>query len=99
MVTDGRKNKADFPRYIDFGKFGPPVKMISEEQEEKMWNIKVESDGYLGSVHFNYSDHRDGVKKAFGTESWDLIKDDSGWKIVSVKYTVTVVPELTNNIN
>jgi hypothetical protein len=54
-----------------------------------LWNIKVESDGYLGSVNFNYSDHRNGIEKAFGTEAWDLIKDESGWKIVSVKYTVT----------
>ena len=94
MVKARRKVKPDFPRTVNFGKFGPPVKMISdnEEQEEKMWNIKVESDGYLGSVHFNYSDHRNGVKKAFGTEAWDLIKEESGWKIVSVKYTVTEAP-------
>ncbi|RYV01235.1 hypothetical protein SOPP22_12565 [Shewanella sp. OPT22] len=93
MLNIKRKIKPNYPRSVDFGKFGPPVKMISddEEQEEKMWNIKVESDGYLGSVHFNYSDHRNGVKKAFGTEAWDLVKGDSGWKIVSIKYTVTEV--------
>jgi hypothetical protein len=94
MVNARRKVKPDFPRSVDFGKFGPPVKMISEkeEQEEKIWDIKVESDGYLGTAHFNYSDHRNGIKKAFGTEAWDLIKEDSGWKIVSVKYTVTETP-------
>jgi len=65
--------------------------MISDkkQQEEKMWNIKVETDGLLGSVHFNYSDNRDGVKHAYGTEAWELVREDTGWKIVSVIYTVT----------
>lgn len=99
MVNAKRKEKPNFPRSIDFGKFGPPVKMISdeEEQEEKMWNIKIETDGYLATVHFNYSDHRGGIKKAFGTEAWDLIRDESSWKIVSVKYTVTETPQSINN--
>jgi hypothetical protein len=56
-----------------------------------MWNIQIETDGYLASVHFNYSDHRNGIKRAFGTEAWDLVKDGAQWKIVSVKYTVTEV--------
>lgn len=94
MVNAKRKVKPDYPRTVDFGQFGPPVRMISddEKQEEKMWNIEIETDGYLASVHFNYSDHRNGVKKAFGTEAWDLVREESGWKIVSVKYTVTEVP-------
>lgn len=91
MVNKKRKVKPNYPRTVNFGKFGPPVKMISdkEKQEEKIWNIQIETDGYLGSVHFKYSDHRNGLKKAFGTEAWDLVRDDTSWKIVSVKYTVT----------
>jgi hypothetical protein len=94
MVAEQRKVKADFPRSIDFGQFGPPENMLAgdEKREEKMSDIKIESDGYLGSVHFKYGDYRNGVKKAFGTEAWDLVREDSGWKIVSVKYTVTEVP-------
>lgn len=93
MYDAKRKIKPDYPRSVNFGQFGPPEKMISddESQEEKMWNIKIDTDGYLGSVHFNYSDHRNGIKKAFGTEAWDLVRDTSGWKIISVSYTVTEV--------
>ncbi|WP_085297181.1 hypothetical protein [Cognaticolwellia mytili] len=91
MVMNKRKKKANFPRTVNFGKYGPPEKMISETeaQEEKIWDIKIETDGYLGNVYFQYSDHRNGVKKAFGTEAWDLVRTESSWKIVSVKYTVT----------
>jgi hypothetical protein len=101
MVDVKRKVKPDYPRTVNLGKFGPPVEMIAddEEQEEKMWNIKIETDGYLGTVHFHYSDHRDGIKKAFGTEAWDLVRDESSWKIVSVKYTVTEIPSPDNHEN
>lgn len=80
---------------VEFGKFGPPVTMISntDDQEEKTWNIDVESDGYLGSVHFNHSDHENGVQNAGGTQAWDPVEEESGWKTVSVKYTVTEVPQ------
>ena len=89
MLKIKRKAKPDYPRTVNFGKFGPPVRMISEDeiQEEKISNIKIETDGYLGSVHFDYEDVRNGIKKAFGTEAWDLVNDQSGWKIVSVIYS------------
>lgn len=95
MVNAKRTKKPDYPRTANFGKFGAPEKMISdtEQQEEKMWNIKIDTDGYLGTVHFNYSDHINGYKRAWGTEAWDLVKEDAGWKIVSVKFVVTENPE------
>ena len=101
MVAAKRKKKTTYPRTVNFGKYGPPVKMISdtEKQEEKMWNISIETDGYLGTVHFNYSDHRNGIKKAVGTESWSLIKDELSWKIVSVQYTVTELLSSIENKN
>lgn len=55
MVNAKRAIKADFPNTVNFGRFGSPVNMIydDEKQEEKMWDIKIFSDGYLASVHFN----------------------------------------------
>ncbi|MBC3765559.1 hypothetical protein [Neptunicella marina] len=95
MLSQKRQQKPNYPAVVDFGKFGPPVKMLSDdaEQEEKMWNIKVQTDGYLASVHFDYSDHENGKKKAFGTESWSLVKVDTEWKITSVSFTVTEVTD------
>jgi hypothetical protein len=99
MVNAKRTTNASFPNTVNFGKFGSPANMISddEKQEEKMWDIKIDTDGYLASVHFHYSDHRNDIKKAYGTEAWDLVKDGENWKIVSVKYTVTEVPSANNN--
>ncbi|MFT5162532.1 MAG: hypothetical protein ACI9FJ_001108 [Alteromonadaceae bacterium] len=53
----------------------------------------MQSDGYLGAVHFSFSDHVDGYKRSWGTEAWDLVKVEAGWKIVSVKFVVTENPQ------
>ena len=91
MLARKRIERPNYPAAVDFGKFGPPANLISEsdEQEEKMWNIKVQTDGHLASVNFDYSDHENGKKKAWGRESWSLVKVDTNWKITSVSFTVT----------
>ena len=93
MLASKRMERPDYPAAVDFGKFGPPANLISEndQQEEKIWNINIQTDGHLASVHFNYSDHENGKKKAWGTESWSMIKVDADWKITSVSFTVTEV--------
>jgi len=95
MLTKKRLEKADYPAAVDFGKFGTPADMISDDadSEEKIWNVKVQTDGYLASVYFDYSDHKNGKKKAFGTESWSLIRVEQDWKITSVAFTVTETEE------
>lgn len=91
MLASKRLERPNYPAAVNLGKFGPPANLISEDgdQEEKMWNIKVQTDGHLASVHFDYSDHENGKKKAWGTESWSMVKVDTDWKITSVSFTVT----------
>ncbi|MBO1254996.1 hypothetical protein J3L16_04750 [Alteromonas sp. 5E99-2] len=91
MLELKRKEKPNYPHAVDFGKFRAPVAMISDSEnlEEKIWNVEVATDGYLASVHFDYSDHVNGKKRAWGTESWNLIKVNKEWKITSVAFTVT----------
>ena len=92
MVKLKRNKKPNFPRSVDFSKMGSPHDRAMKEREEKIWNIKIETDGYLGYVHFNYSDHEKGLKKAWGTQAWALVREDAGWQIVSMTYVVTEVP-------
>lgn len=91
MLAKKRIDKPDYPAIIDFSDFGSPVKMLSgdETQEEKMSNIKVHTDGYLASVHFDYKDYEGGQQRSYGTELWSLIKVGGDWKITSVTFSVT----------
>jgi hypothetical protein len=57
--------------------------------EEQFSNIRITTDGSIGSVVFDYRMLQDGVVANFGEEAWQLVNTDDGWKINSVIYTIT----------
>ncbi|WP_226468306.1 nuclear transport factor 2 family protein [Luteimonas panaciterrae] len=89
-----RKKKPEAKRvYPSVGK--GPIEFIDsivaekEPQEEKFENVRIETDGSIASVWFDYSYH-DGAKKTnWGKEAWQLVRTDDGWKINSVIWSMT----------
>ena len=63
-----------------------------EREEEKFRDIKIESDGDIASVFFDYNFHMDGKQTNHGKEAWHLVRTDDGWKIVSVIWSVNWTP-------
>ena len=60
--------------------------------EEKFWNIKMNSDGAVAQVFFDYSFHEGDLKTNWGKEAWQLVKASTGWKIVSVVWSADFPP-------
>lgn len=90
-----RKKKPEAKRvYPSTGKKGPiefidSIVADKERQEEKFENVRIETDGSIASVWFDYSYH-DGAKKTnWGKETWQLVHTDHGWKINSVIWSIT----------
>jgi hypothetical protein len=65
-----------------------------EREEEKFRDIKIETDGDIASVFFDYSFHVDDKETNRGKEAWHLVRTDDGWKIVSVIWSVNWAPEV-----
>ncbi len=65
--------------------------------EEQFANVRVITDGSIGSVVFDYRFVQDGVVANSGEEAWQLVNTDDGWKINSVIYTITP-PAATSGI-
>lgn len=63
-----------------------------DRMEEKFWNIKIDTDGDMASVLFDYSFHSGGRETNHGKEAWHLLNTGDGWKIVSVIWSVNVKP-------
>lgn len=63
-----------------------------ERQEEKFRNVKIDSDGEIASVYFDYSYHAGDKETNHGKEAWHLVRTDEGWKIVSVIWSVNWTP-------
>lgn len=93
-----RERRADRPKADPLGTPGPEkfideVVGIKMRLEEKFSNIRIETDGNIASVYFDYSFHQGDYMSNFGTEAWHLLNTDQGWKITSVIYSVEVIPK------
>ena len=60
----------------------------TEPREETFSNVKIETDGEIASVSFDYTFLANGVKTNWGKEMWQMVRTERGWKIFSVVYTI-----------
>ncbi|KFN42583.1 YybH family protein [Arenimonas oryziterrae] len=61
-----------------------------ESTEETFNNIRIDSDGDVAAVSFDYVFIGNGVASNYGQESWQLVRTEDGWRIVSVIWSVNV---------
>lgn len=60
----------------------------AEPREEQFANVKIDTDGDVASVSFDYSFLANGVRTNWGKELWQLVRTENGWKIFSVVYSI-----------
>jgi hypothetical protein len=57
-------------------------------EEEKFSDVRVDTDGEVASVSFDYVYLSNAEAANSGREKWLLVRTEQGWKIVSVVYTI-----------
>jgi ketosteroid isomerase-like protein len=57
-------------------------------EEERITNLKVDTDGEIATASFDYAYLSDGKLSNWGKEQWLLVRTEQGWKIFSVVYTI-----------
>jgi hypothetical protein len=62
-------------------------------QEERFSNIRIDTDGTVASVYFDYTYNVDGKKSNWGHETWGLAKSAGAWKISSMIWSITFMPD------
>ena len=65
------------------------VVALKVSSREEFDNINIFSDDDIASVYFDYVYYKDNKKKNWGSESWQMVKTLTGWKISSVNYSIT----------
>jgi ketosteroid isomerase-like protein len=63
-----------------------------DRREETFDNVRIESDGEVAQVWFDYSYNIGSYKANWGKESWQLVRTGDGWKIVSVIWSMDFNP-------
>jgi hypothetical protein len=71
--------------YKGFTKF---VGSTNHAIEEKFDNVRIDTDGIVGSVYFDYVFLLDGKPTNHGNETWQVVRTDNGWKINAMLYSV-----------
>jgi len=64
----------------------------SNASEETFSNVKIDSDGEVAAVSFDYSFLLNGRPTNWGKECWLMVRTEQGWKITTVAYSVTLPP-------
>ena len=67
-----------------------------DSSEETFDNVKIDTDGDIASVHFDYAFLRNGKETNHGQEAWHLLRTPDGWKIASVIWSINLKPEPVN---
>lgn len=70
--------------YQDFATF---VSKSTSSLDPKHSNIHIHTDGTIATVEFDYVFYIDGKPENRGSESWELVKGDKGWRIAAIVYS------------
>ena len=68
-------------RFVDF------VAGSQGRVEEKFSNVRIETDGAIASVYFDFVFLMDGKTNNRGHEAWQLVNTGTDWKIVAMAYS------------
>ena len=55
--------------------------------EEKFSNVRIQTDGAVASVYFDFVFLVDGKRNNVGSETWQLVHTGEGWKISAMAYS------------
>lgn len=70
--------------YQHFAEF---VGASKQAVEEKFSNVRIQTDGAVASVYFDFAFLVDGKVNNVGSETWQLVNTGEGWKISAVAYS------------
>jgi len=60
--------------------------------EETFSNVRIDTDGDVAQVWFDYSFKAGEYKQNWGKESWQMVRLESGWKIAGVVWSQEINP-------
>lgn len=61
-------------------------------KSETFSNVRIDTDGEVAHVWFDYAFMTGDYKNAWGKEGWQLVRTDKGWKIAAVTWSAEENP-------
>lgn len=63
------------------------VQRAPKPVEERFYNVRIETNGAVASVYFDFDFLIDGKVGNRGSETWQMVRAEDGWKISSMLYS------------
>ncbi|NHZ44927.1 nuclear transport factor 2 family protein [Massilia aquatica] len=69
-------------------KFAEFIQDAKMPVEERFYNVRIDTNGAVASVWFDFDFLDDGKVTNRGSESWQMVRAEDGWKISSMLYSM-----------
>ena len=69
-------------------KFAESIQTSPKPVEERFYNVRIDTNGTVASVWFDFDFLEDGKVTNRGSESWQMVRAEDGWKISSMLYSM-----------
>lgn len=69
-------------------KFSEFVQGADKPIEERFYNVRIDTNGAVASVWFDFDFLEDGKVTNRGSESWQMVRAENGWKISSMLFSM-----------
>jgi glycyl-tRNA synthetase (class II) len=69
-------------------KFADMIQSSDKPMEERFYNVRIDTNGTVASVWFDFDFLEDGKVTNRGSESWQMVRAEDGWKISSMLYSM-----------
>lgn len=68
--------------------FADDMQKSTRAVEERFYNVRIDTNGAVGSVYFDFDFVGDGKVTNRGSETWQMVRAEDGWKIGSMLYSI-----------
>lgn len=68
--------------------FADYVQTAPKPIEERFYNVRIETNGAVASVYFDFDFLVDGKVGNRGSETWQMVRAEDGWRISSMLYSI-----------
>ena len=83
-LTKPGASKVRVSSFQDFAKF---VSTTKQELDPRQTHLVFHTDGTIASASFDYAFYIDGKEENHGSETWQLVKGENGWRIAAISYS------------
>ncbi len=84
-----KQRHPDAPKYRSstWKKFAGFVQKDPKPIEERFYNVRIDTNGAVGSAYFDFDFIEDGKVTNRGSETWQMVRAGDGWKIAAMLYS------------